>query len=204
MRKKRRKKHTEKKQKEARDLARQQTHGPVITTSTRVMASAEPMAVDPFGLPSTADPSAAGIVDPGPGGIFLQLPAELTAHEYLRPQALTQRRERSWGERLTYETGICYLAGHSRHCARVARVLREWRLPVVCVRCASVVLRASFFLCCVRKCLNTGKVRVRVDGCGNAHSFLSRTRRRTFGGYCGSCDRFRQGSGGQSHQAEDQ
>lgn len=46
----------------------------------------------------------------GPGGIFLQLPSEMAAHEYLRPQ-LTTRKEKTWSERLTYETGICYLTG---------------------------------------------------------------------------------------------
>jgi hypothetical protein len=46
----------------------------------------------------------------GPGGIFMTLPAEMPTHEYLRP-LMTTKREKSWGEKLTYETGICYLSG---------------------------------------------------------------------------------------------
>lgn len=55
------------------------------------------------GLPSMS-------ADGGAGGLFLELPDELSTQEFLRPQ-LTSRREKGWGERLTYETGVCFLTG---------------------------------------------------------------------------------------------
>lgn len=49
--------------------------------------------------------------DPGPGGIFLNIPQELAAHEYLRPHSMHTKKEKSWTERVAYETGVCYLSG---------------------------------------------------------------------------------------------
>jgi len=48
--------------------------------------------------------------DIGLGGMFADIPMEVLEHEYLKPR-LTSRREKSWGERLTFETGVCYLSG---------------------------------------------------------------------------------------------
>lgn len=46
-----------------------------------------------------------------PDSIFVQLPPSLASPDYLRPHSLHKSREKSWGERLTFEVGVCYLFG---------------------------------------------------------------------------------------------
>jgi len=61
-------------------------------------------------------PAAASTTPPhtasGPdSSIFVQLPPSLSSPEYLRPHSLHKAREKGWGERLTFEVGVCYLFG---------------------------------------------------------------------------------------------
>lgn len=58
-------------------------------------------------LPSTSSSATDNSAD----SIFVQLPPSLSGPDYLRPHSLHKAREKGWGERLTFEVGVCYLFG---------------------------------------------------------------------------------------------
>lgn len=49
--------------------------------------------------------------DIGPGGIFMQLPAQAKTHDYLRSRMAPVTQEKSWGSKLVYESGTSYIIG---------------------------------------------------------------------------------------------